>query len=92
VPAIQRRGLLCGKSMGKRPIVWLHSPAHSFGAALHTVRRHGGRVEAVVILLVDVPREWLRRNREVPAGGLPVGVPAGGGCRQHRHPGGPRRR
>jgi hypothetical protein len=31
---------------------------------LHTVRRHGGRVEAVAILLVDIPRAWLRRNRK----------------------------
>jgi hypothetical protein len=30
---------------------------------LHTVRRHGGRAESVVILEVDVPRGWLRRNR-----------------------------
>jgi hypothetical protein len=49
----ERRNLLCYKSRGKRPVVWLHTPAKSFWAALHTVRRHGGRVEAVVILLVD---------------------------------------
>ena len=40
------------------------SPAKSFWATLHTLRRHGGRAEAVVILLVDVPRAWLRRNRK----------------------------
>jgi hypothetical protein len=64
LPGIERRGLLCRKSKGKRAVVWLHTPAKSFWAALHTVRRHGGRVEAVVILLVDVPRAWLRRNRK----------------------------
>ena len=32
-------------------------------AALHTVRRHGGRVEGVIALELDVPRRWLRRNR-----------------------------
>jgi hypothetical protein len=32
-------------------------------AALHTVRRHGGRVEGVIVLELDVPRRWLRRNR-----------------------------
>jgi hypothetical protein len=64
VTAIERRGLLCGKSMGKRPVVWLPSPAQSFRAALHTVRRHGGRVEAVVILLVGVPRAWLWKSRK----------------------------
>ena len=64
LPGIERRGLLCGKSKGKRPVVWLHSAGKSFWATLHTIRRHGGRAEAVVILLVDVPRAWLRRNRK----------------------------
>ena len=39
-------------------------PAKSFWAALHTLRRHGGRAEAVLILLVDVPRAWLRKHRK----------------------------
>jgi hypothetical protein len=30
---------------------------------LHVVKRHGGKVEDVVILEVEVPRRWLRRNR-----------------------------
>jgi hypothetical protein len=64
LPGIERRGLLGRKSMGKRPVVWLHTPAKSFWATLHTVRRHGGRAEAVIILLVDVPRAWLRKNRK----------------------------
>ena len=64
LPGIERRGLLCSKSQGRLPVVWLHSPAKSFWATLHTIRRHGGRAEAVVILLVDVPRAWLRRNRK----------------------------
>jgi hypothetical protein len=64
LPGIERRGLLCDKSKGKRPVVWLHSAGKSFWATLHTIRRHGGRAEAVVILLVDVPRAWLRRNRK----------------------------
>jgi hypothetical protein len=62
LPGIERRGLMCSKSQGKRPVVWLHSAGKSFWATLHTIRRHGGRAEAVVILLVDVPRAWLRRN------------------------------
>ena len=61
---IERHGLLCSKSQGKRPVVWLHTPAKSFWATLHTLRRYGGRAEAVVILLVDVPRAWLRKNRK----------------------------
>jgi len=32
-------------------------------AALHTIKRHGGRVEGVVILEIDVPRRWLRRSK-----------------------------
>ena len=64
LPGIERRGLLCGKSKGRLPVVWLHTPAKSFWAALHTIKRHGGRAEAVLILLVDVPRAWLRKNRK----------------------------
>jgi hypothetical protein len=64
LPGIERRGLLCRKSKGRLPVVWLHTPAKSFWATLHTIKRHGGRAEAVVILLVDVPRPWLRKNRK----------------------------
>ncbi len=61
--SIRRAGLLCSKSQGRMPVVWLHAPSKSSWAALHTVQRHGGRVEGVVIVEVDVPRSWLRRNR-----------------------------
>jgi len=64
LPGIERRGLLCCKSQGRLPVVWLHTPAKSFWATLHTLRRHGDRAEAVLILLVDVPRAWLRKNRK----------------------------
>jgi hypothetical protein len=64
LPSIERRGLLCSKSKGRLPVVWLHTPAKSTWALLHTIRRHGGRAEAVVILLVDVPRAWLRKSRK----------------------------
>jgi hypothetical protein len=64
LPGIERRGLLCGKSQGRLPVVWLHTAAMSFWATLHTIQRHGGRAEAVLILLVDVPRAWLRKNRK----------------------------
>jgi hypothetical protein len=63
LPGIERRGLLCSKSQGKRPVVWFHTPGKSTWALLHTIRRHGGRAEAVITLLVDLPRAWLRRNR-----------------------------
>jgi hypothetical protein len=61
--SILRRGLLCSKSRGKLKVVWLHAAAASSWATLHTIKRHGGRVEEVVILEVDVPRSWLRRSR-----------------------------
>jgi hypothetical protein len=45
-------------------MVPFETPARSAWAALHTVRRHGGKVEAVVILEVTVPRAWLRKSRK----------------------------
>jgi hypothetical protein len=30
---------------------------------LHTVKRQGGRIEAVAIVAANVPRRWLRKNR-----------------------------
>jgi len=61
--SIRRLGLLTAKSQGKRKVVWLHTACKSEWAALHTVKRHGGRVENVVILEIDVPRSWLRRSQ-----------------------------
>ena len=60
---ILRAGLLCSKSHGKRPVVWFGSATKSLWAAAHVVRRHGGRIEQVVILELDVPRSWLRRSK-----------------------------
>jgi hypothetical protein len=28
------------------------------------VRRHGGRIESVVVLEIEVPRSWLRRSKK----------------------------
>jgi hypothetical protein len=64
LPSILSRGLLYSKSRGKLKAVWLHSPAASTWAALHTIKRHGGRVEGVVIREVHVPRRRLRRGRK----------------------------
>jgi hypothetical protein len=61
--SINALGLLCSKSQGKLPVVWLHSPAKSAWAMLHTVKRHGGRIESVAIVEANVPRRWLRKNR-----------------------------
>src|SRR5262249_12280411 len=62
--AIMRHGLLCSMSKGRLKVVWLHAPSKSAWATIHTVERHGGRVENVVIVEVDVPRSWLRRSRK----------------------------
>ena len=56
-------GLLCSKAKGKKKVVWLHSAAKSSWAVIHTVQRHGGRVEDVVVLEVEIPRAWLRKSR-----------------------------
>jgi hypothetical protein len=56
-------GLLCSKAKGKRKVIWLHSPAKSSWAVIHTVKRHGGRIEDVVVLEVEVPRKWLWKSR-----------------------------
>lgn len=61
--SIERAGLLCSKSRGRLPVVWFHSPSKSSWATLHVVKRHGGRVQDVVIIEADIPRRWLRRNR-----------------------------
>ncbi len=62
--SILRLGLLCSYSRGKLPVVWACSPARSSWAVLHVIRRHGGRVETTVVLEIDVPRSWLRKNRK----------------------------
>ena len=62
LPSIIKAGLLTAKSRGKLPVVWVCCRVKTAWAAWHTVRRHGGRVEDVVILEIDVPRRWLRRS------------------------------
>ena len=64
LPGIIKAGLLTSKSRGKLPAVWLHSPSCPAWARWHTVRRHGGRIEHVVIIEVDLPRRWLRRSKK----------------------------
>ena len=64
LPSIERLGLLTSKSQGKLPVVWLHAPSKTAWAMLHVVKRHGGRVEDVVVIELDVPRRWLRRSRK----------------------------
>ena len=61
---IQKAGLLTSKSQGKLPVVWMHSPGKTPWATLHTVKRHGGKVDDVVILEIAIPRKWLRRSKK----------------------------
>ena len=61
--SIRRAGLLTSKSQGRLPVVWMHAAGKTEWAVLHVVRRHGGRVENVVIVEVEVPRRWLRRSK-----------------------------
>jgi hypothetical protein len=60
--SILRDGLLTAKSQGRYKAVWLHGADRSHWAALHTVKRHGGRVEDIVVLEVTVPAVWLKRH------------------------------
>jgi hypothetical protein len=61
--SILRLGLLCSRSLGRLPVVWLHTAARSWWATAHAVSRHGGRIEGTVALEVEVPRSWLRRSK-----------------------------
>jgi hypothetical protein len=61
---IVRAGLLTSKTQGKLPVVRLCSPSRSTWAILHTIKRHGGRVESTAVLEVDVPWAWLGRSRK----------------------------
>ena len=60
--SILQRGLLCRKSRGRLPVVWLHATGKTSWALLHTVKRHGGRVEDVIVFEVNVPARWLRHS------------------------------
>ena len=55
-------GLLTSKSRGRLKAVWLHAAGRSEWEALHTVARHGGRIEDVVVIEVTVPKCWLKRH------------------------------
>jgi hypothetical protein len=75
--SILRSGLLKRRSKGQKRVVWLASAWRATWACLHCVRRHGGRVESVVVLELNVPRRWLKRgpcrglyycDRDVPPG------------------------
>jgi hypothetical protein len=60
--SILRHGLLRSKSQGKKPVVGACAPGKTAWACLHVIRRHGGKAQEVVVLEIDVPRGWLKRQ------------------------------
>jgi hypothetical protein len=56
-------GQLLLREKGRLPVVWLHAPSKTPWAMLHTVKRHGGRIEAVAVIELNGPRRWLRKSR-----------------------------
>jgi hypothetical protein len=56
------RGLLTAMSQGALAGVWLCEEGRQHWACMHAVRRHGGRIEDVIVVKVAVPRDWLRRH------------------------------
>jgi len=61
---------VAGEAGGRRPVGGVRphrggqALARSAWATLHVVRRHGGRVQNIVILEIDLPRSLLRRSRK----------------------------
>lgn len=60
--SIRRTGVDPARSQGRLRACWWHEADATPWAVLHTIRRHGGRVEDVVVIEVDVPERWLRRH------------------------------
>jgi hypothetical protein len=56
------RGLLTALSQGALKAVWLCEPGRRHWACMHSVRRHGGRIEDVIVVKVEVPRDWLKAH------------------------------
>ncbi len=63
LPSINSRGLLTSKATGRLKAVWFHASSKTPRACLHIVQRHGGIVQDVAVLEVEIPRSWLKRNR-----------------------------
>ena len=80
---IQEQGLLVDRADRQAKIrgVWLHSPAQSAWAVVHTMRKHGVQLEDVVVVEVHVPRSQLRRfKRGLWYTQVDVSVSALGAC------------
>ena len=73
--SILAEGLDPKRATGKKELVWLHTPARTVWAILHTQKRHGAVLADVVTLEVSIPRSWVVRawrglwtcDRHIPA-------------------------
>lgn len=62
LPSIKKEGLCTSYCHGKVPAVWLCLERRIPWAFLHTIRRHGGKVEDVVVLEVEVDSKAMKRS------------------------------
>jgi hypothetical protein len=77
---IEREGFKVAKADPNAKIkgCWFCSPSNSAWGVLHTIRKHGARLEDVVVIEVEIPRSQLRRFRrglwytgvDVPVGAI----------------------
>lgn len=61
VARIYDRGILASRSKAARKTIWLVSPSMYAAAVSHAQKRHGLAPEEVAVIVVDVPRSWLRK-------------------------------
>src|SRR5438552_8096867 len=60
LPRILAEGLDPARATATPPLVWLHTPVRTPWAVLHVVRRHRVALTDVILLDVQVPRQWLQ--------------------------------
>jgi len=58
--SILAEGLDPARARDAPPLVWLHTPVRTPWAVLHVVRRHRVALTDVILLDVQVPRQWLQ--------------------------------
>ena len=61
LPSILGAGLDPARALDAPPCVWLHTPGRTPWAVLHVVERHGVALADVILLDVQVPKQWLQR-------------------------------
>lgn len=60
--SIEEHGVCTRYSQGKMPVVWVCTEQRLEWAFLHTVRRHGGKIEDVIAFEVEVDEFALKRS------------------------------